>query len=341
MRVAVFSTKPYDRQFLTAANRQAGHELVFFEPRLTAETCRLAEGFPAVCAFVNDVLDAFVLLHLAKHGTRLIALRCAGFNHVDLRAAEQLELTVTRVPAYSPEAVAEHTLALILALARRLHKAYNRVREGNFALEGLLGLDLHRQTVGIIGTGKIGTCVARILRGFGCTVLAYDPVLNSEMERLGVSYVGLEELFARSDIISLHCPLMPETHHLINEEAIARMKRGVMLINTSRGALIDTRAAIRGLKSGKIGAMALDVYEEEADLFYEDLSDQVIQDDVFARMLTFPNVIITAHQAFFTQGAMEAIARETLANITAFENGEVPPGLITTAVLRPAQKAPG
>ncbi len=339
MRVAFFSTKPYDRDFFTRANRTAGHELVFFEPRLTAETCRLAEGFPAVCAFVNDVLDAGVLLFLAKHGTKLIALRSAGFNNVDLRAAEQLELTVTRVPAYSPEAVAEHTLALILALGRKLHKAYNRVREGNFALEGLLGFDLHRQTVGIVGTGKIGTCVARILRGFGSQILAYDVVKSPEVENLGVTYVPLEELFAESDIITLHCPLVPETRHLINEESIARMKRGVMLINTSRGALIDTRAAIRGLKTGKIGAMGLDVYEEEADLFYEDLSDQVIQDDVFARMLTFPNVIITAHQAFFTQGAMEAIARETLANITAFENGEVPPGLITTAVLRPGTKA--
>ena len=339
MRVAFFSTKPYDRHFFTKANRGVGHELVFFEPRLTAETCRLAEGFPAVCAFVNDVLDAGVLLFLAKHGTKLIALRSAGFNNVDLRAAEQLELTVTRVPAYSPEAVAEHTLALILALGRKLHKAYNRVREGNFALEGLLGFDLHRQTVGIVGTGKIGTCVARILRGFGSQILAYDVVKSPEVENLGVTYVPLEELFAESDIITLHCPLVPETRHLINEESIARMKRGVMLINTSRGALIDTRAAIRGLKTGKIGAMGLDVYEEEADLFYEDLSDQVIQDDVFARMLTFPNVIITAHQAFFTQGAMEAIARETLANITAFENGEVPPGLITTAVLRPGTKA--
>jgi D-lactate dehydrogenase len=339
MRVAVFSTKPYDRHFFTRANRTVGHELVFFEPRLTGDTCRLAEGFPAICAFVNDVLDAGVLLFLAKHGTKLIALRSAGFNNVDLRAAEQLELTVTRVPAYSPEAVAEHTLALILALGRKLHKAYNRVREGNFALEGLLGFDLHRQTVGIVGTGKIGTCVARILRGFGCQILAYDVVKNPEVEKLGATYVPLEELFAKSDILTLHCPLVPETRHLINEEAIARMKRGVMLINTSRGALIDTRAAIRGLKTGKIGAMGLDVYEEEADLFYEDLSDQVIQDDVFARMLTFPNVIITAHQAFFTQEAMEAIARETLANITAFENGEVPPGLITTAVLRTGAKA--
>ncbi|MCS7238057.1 MAG: 2-hydroxyacid dehydrogenase [Thermoguttaceae bacterium] len=336
MRVAVFSTKPYDRQFLSAANKAFGHELVFFEPRLTRETCRLAEGFPAVCVFVNDELDAYVLLCLAKNGTKLVALRCAGFNNVDLRAAEELELTVTRVPAYSPQAVAEHTVALILALGRKLHKAYNRVREGNFALDGLLGFDLHRQTVGIIGTGKIGVCVAQALRGFGCRLLGYDPHPNSELEKLGLRYVPLPELFAESDIISLHCPLVPETWHLINEEAIAQMKRGVMIINTSRGALIDTRAAIRALKSGKIGAMGLDVYEEEADLFYENLSDQVIQDDTFARMLTFPNVIVTAHQAFFTRGAMEAIAQETLANISAFERGQQPPGLITTAWLRPA-----
>ncbi len=336
MRVGVFSTKPYDRQFLLAANKNFSHELTFFEPKLDRETCKLAEGFPAVCAFVNDELDAYVLLTLAKGGTKLIALRCAGFNNVDLRAAEELELTVTRVPAYSPQAVAEHTVGLILALGRKLHKAYNRVREGNFSLEGLLGFDLHRQTVGIIGTGKIGSCVAQILRGFGCRVLAYDVIQNPHVIALGVSYVTLPELFAGSDIITLHCPLAPETHHLINEEAIAQMKRGVMIINTSRGALLDTRAAIRALKTGKIGAMGLDVYEEEADLFYENLSDQVLQDDVFARMLTFPNVIITAHQAFFTRGAMEAIARETLANITAFEQGQEPPGLITSARFRPA-----
>lgn len=339
MRVAVFSTKPYDRQFLQAANKHFGHELVFFEPKLSRETCKLADGFPAVSVFVNDELDAYVLLCLAKGGTKLIALRCAGYNNVDLRAAEELQLTVTRVPAYSPQAVAEHTVALILALGRKLHKAYNRVREGNFALDGLLGFDLHRQTVGIVGTGRIGLAVAQILRGFGCKLLGYDVAVNSDAENLGVCYVALPELFAGSDIITLHCPLVPETYHLINEEAIAQMKRGVMIINTSRGALIDTRAAIRALKSGKIGAMGLDVYEEEADLFYENLSDQVIQDDVFARMLTFPNVIITAHQAFFTRGAMEAIARETLSNITAFEEGREPPGLITTAWLRPAPVA--
>ncbi len=334
MRVAVFSTRPYDKTFLLAANEEFGHELVFLEPRLTRETCRLAEGFPAVCTFVNDELDAFVLLTLAKNGTRLIALRCSGFNHVDLRAAEQLELTVVRVPAYSPAAVAEHTVGLILALGRKIHKAYNRVREGNFALDGLLGFDLHAQCVGIIGTGKIGLHVARVLVGFGCRLLGYDVQPNPQAEALGLRYVELEELFENSDIVTLHLPLMPTTYHLINEEAVARMKRGVMLINTSRGALVNSRAVVRGLKSGKIGALGLDVYEEEADLFYEDLSDRVIQDDVFARMLTFPNVIITAHQAFFTRGAMEAIARETLRNITAFEQGLTPLGLVTSESVR-------
>lgn len=334
MKVAVFSTKPYDRQFFEEANRTAGHELVFHESRLSSRTCRLAEGFPAVCAFVNDELDAGVLLTLSRQGTRLVAMRCAGFNNVDLRAAGQLEVTVTRVPAYSPRAVAEHTIALILSLARHLHKAYNRVRDGNFALDGLLGVELFEQTVGVIGTGRIGAIVADILAGFGCKLLAYDVKPNPEVEARGTRYVELNELFAESDLISLHCPLMPATYHIIGDEALARMKQGVMLINTSRGKLIDTQAAIRALKSGKIGALGLDVYEEEADLFFEDLSSRVMQDDVFARMLTFPNVIITGHQAFFTSRAMRAIADETLANITAVEKGDTPPGLITCEQVR-------
>ncbi len=284
--------------------------------------------------FVNDQLDAQVLLRLAGQDTKLIALRCAGFNNVDLPSAEQLGFTVARVPAYSPRAVAEHTVGLILALSRRLHKAYNRVREGNFALDGLLGLELYQRTVGVIGTGKIGAITAEILRGFGCELLAYDIAKTPQVESLGGEYVSLEELYTKADIISLHCPLVPATHHMIDDEALARMKPGVMLINTSRGKLIDTRAVVRGLKSGKIGALGLDVYEEEADLFFEDLSNEVIQDDVFARMLTFPNVIITGHQAYFTRRAMEAIAVETLANITAFEKGEQPPGLITAEMVR-------
>jgi len=334
MRVAVFSTKPYDRKYLLQANEQCGHEFTFYEPRLSIQTCRLADGFPAVSAFVNDQLDAQVMLALARQEVRLVAMRCAGFNNVDLRAAEQLGITVARVPAYSPDAVAEHTVALILALARRLHKAYNRVREGNFSLEGLLGLDIHGRSVGIIGTGKIGAAVAKIMTGFACALLGHDVRENSEFLQLGGRYVPLHELFERSDIVTLHCPLTPESYHVINEEALARMKRGVMLINTSRGALVDTRAVVRALKSGKVGSLGLDVYEEEANLFFEDLSNRVIQDDVFARIVTFPNVIITGHQAFFTQNAMEAIARETLANITAFEQGQRPPGLITAELIR-------
>jgi D-lactate dehydrogenase len=334
MKVALFSTKPYDRTFFNAVNVQFGHDLVYFEPRLTGQTCPLAAGFPAICAFVNDTLDAHVLLALMKHGVRLVALRCAGFNHVDLEVADHLGLTVTRVPAYSPHAVAEHTLALILALDRKIHKAYNRVREGNFALEGLLGVELHGRTAGVVGTGKIGTIVARILLGFGCKVLAYDLYPNLELTAAGASYVPLDDLFRQADVITLHCPLQPETYHLVNEDSLALMKRGVMLVNTSRGPLLDTQAAVRALKSGKLGALGLDVYEEEGDLFFEDLSNRVIQDDVFSRMLTFPNVIITGHQAFFTQRALEAIARETLANITAFEKGEPPPGRITAEKIR-------
>ncbi len=334
MKVALFSTKPYDRTYFEAANAQFGHELVYFEPRLTSQTCPLAAEFPAICAFVNDILDAHTLLALTKQGVELIALRCAGFNQVDLEMADHLGLTVTRVPAYSPHAVAEHTLALILALDRKIHKAYNRVREGNFALEGLLGAELNGRTAGVVGTGKIGAIVARILRGFGCEVLAYDVRRSEELLAAGISYVPLDDLFRQSDVISLHCPLQPETYHIVSEESLALMKRGVMLVNTSRGPLLDTIAAVRALKSGKLGALGLDVYEEEGDLFFEDLSDRVIQDDVFSRMLTFPNVIITGHQAFFTQRALEAIAQDTLANITAFERGEPPPGRITAEMVK-------
>jgi D-lactate dehydrogenase len=329
MKVAVFSTKPYDQHFLQAANPAHGHALVFFEPRLTLETSVLAAGFPAVCAFVNDQLDAPVLQALARQGTRLIALRCAGFNHVDMAAARELGLTVVHVPAYSPYAVAEHTIGLILTLNRKIHRAYARVREGNFSLDGLLGFDLYGKPVGIIGTGKIGTVVARILHGFGCQILAYDVVPNAECEALGVHYAPLPQLFPTSMIITLHCPLTPETYHLINAEALQQMQAGVMLINTSRGALIDTPAVIDALKSGAIGALGLDVYEEEADLFFEDLSAQVIHDDVFSRLLTFPNVIVTGHQGFFTQEALANIAATTLANITDYERGRTCPHTVT------------
>lgn len=322
MKVAVFSTKAYDQQFLEMANVSYGHDLTFFEPRLTPKTSILADQFPAVCVFVNDQVDATVLSALARQGTRLIALRCAGFNNVDLAAAHELGITVVRVPAYSPYAVAEHTVGLILTLNRKIHRAYARVREGNFTLEGLLGFDLHRRTVGIVGTGKIGMLVAQIMKGFGCRILAYDPFPNPVCEELGVQYVSLPELFAESDIVTLHCPLTPDTHYLIDTQALKQMKSGVMLINTGRGGLIDTRAVIQALKTKKIGYLGLDVYEEEADLFFENLSDQVIQDDVFARLLTFPNVVITGHQGFFTEEALQNIAETTLANISAFERGE-------------------
>ncbi len=318
MKTAVFSTKRYDREFLTAANAGA-HELHFFEAHLYGSTAPLAASFGAVCVFVNDTVDSPVLAQLAAGGTRLIALRCAGFNNVDLAASKRHGIGVVRVPAYSPHAVAEHTVGLILALNRHLHRAYNRVREGNFALDGLLGFDLHGRTVGLIGTGKIGAVVAKLMRGFDCEVLAMDPFPNPECLALGVRYVTLDELLARSDIISLHCPLTPENHHIINAAALARMKDGAMLINTSRGALVDTLAVIEALKSGKLGYLGLDVYEEEGDIFFEDLSSEIIRDDVFTRLLTFPNVLITGHQAFFTRNALEKIAATTIANLSQFE----------------------
>jgi len=321
MNVAVFSTKSYDQRFLERANRAHGHRLTFFEPRLLPATAALADGHDAVCAFVNDRLDDEVLTTLAGQGTRLIVLRSAGFNHVDLRAAERLGLTVARVPAYSPHAVAEHAAALLLALNRRIYRAYNRVREGNFALDGLIGFDLKGKTVGVVGTGKIGEAFARIVHGFGCEVLALDPYPNPALD--GVArYVDQDELFSACDVVSLHCPLTPETYHLIDDGAIARMRKGVTLINTSRGQLVDTRAVIDGLKSGRIGRVGLDVYEEEGDLFFEDLSNRVIRDDVFSRLLTFPNVLVTGHQGFFTEEALTNIAETTLANVAAFASGE-------------------
>jgi D-lactate dehydrogenase len=322
MKVAVFSTKTYDRSCLEAANVAYGHELTFFEPRLTRNTSPLASGFPAICVFVNDQVDASVLRDLTQQGTRLIALRCAGFNHVDLAAARELGVTVVRVPAYSPHAVAEHTVGLILALNRKIYRAYARVREGNFSLDGLLGFDLCHRTIGIVGTGRIGVMVAQIMRGFGCNLLAYDVAPNPTGTELGVQYVTLEALYAKADIITLHAPLTPETYHMIDAAALDQMQPGVMLINTSRGALIDTRAVIQALKSGQIGYLGLDVYEEEAELFFEDLSTQMIQDDVFSRLLTFPNVVITGHQGFFTAEALQHIAATTLANMTAFERGQ-------------------
>jgi D-lactate dehydrogenase len=322
VRVAVFSTRLYDRAHLDQANREAGHGLVYFEPHLEAATSQLAGGFEVVSAFVNDTLDAAVLRALAAGGTRLIALRCAGFNHVDLPVAAELGLRVVRVPAYSPYAVAEHTLALILALNRHIPRAVARVRDGNFALDGLVGFDLHGKTAGVVGTGTIGRVVVQLLAGFGCRVLAYDPYPTSAATALGASYVPLSRLLAESDIVTLHCPLSKDTHHLMNAEAFGRLKKGAMFINTSRGGLVDTRAAIGALKSGHVGALGIDVYEEEAALFFEDRSDRVLRDDVFARLLTFPNVIVTAHQAFLTREALDAIAATTIGSISAFAAGE-------------------
>jgi D-lactate dehydrogenase len=330
MRIAVFSTKAYDRRFLDAANENHHHEIDYFEPRLTEQTAPLAEGYPAICAFVNDHLNANVLQRLSASGTNLIALRSAGFNNVDLPVADDLGLTVVRVPAYSPHAVAEHTVGMILSLNRRINRAYNRVREGNFALEGLMGFVMRDRTVGIVGTGQIGAAAADILIGFGCRILATDPYPSESLASRGVHYVGLDELFERSDIITLHCPLTQESHHMVDDRAIARMKPGVMLINTSRGALIDTRAVIDGLKDEQIGYLGIDVYEEEENLFFQDLSDRVIRDDVFARLLTFPNVLITGHQAFFTEEALTTIAMTTLANVSAFEHGQPLPNRVTS-----------
>ncbi len=324
MRVAVYSTRPYDREYLARADAQRRHDFVFLDVRLEAATAAAADGAQAVCVFVNDRVDADVLRALHARGVRLVALRCAGFNHVDLAAAAALGIAVGRVPEYSPHAVAEHTMALVLALDRKIHRAYNRVREGNFALDGLLGFDLFGRTVGIVGTGRIGSAFARIAAGFGCRVLASARRVNPECEALGVRYVERDELLAASDIVSLHCPLTPDTRHLIDARALATMKRGAMLVNTSRGALVDTRAVIGALKSGRLGSLAIDVYEEEGDLFFRDLSDEVIHDDVFARLLTFPNVLVTAHQAFFTDDALAAIAATTIANLDAFEAGGQP-----------------
>lgn len=335
MNVAVFSTKAHDLRFLEATNRDGAHRLAFFEARLSPETVQMASGAGAVCAFVNDDLGREVVRRLHTMGVGLIALRSAGFNNVDLDAADAAGIAVARVPAYSPHAVAEHTVALILTLNRKIHRAYSRVREGNFALEGLLGFDLFGKTVGVVGTGLIGEVVARIMTGFGCVVIAHDPVPNPSCTAFGVRYVGMEQLLAESDIITLHCPLTPATHHLIDDAALGRMRPGAMLINTSRGAVVDTKAMIRGLKRGAIGSLGLDVYEEEADLFFEDLSDRIIPDDVFARLLTFPNVLITGHQGFFTEEALTAIAETTIANITAFERNGRPIHEVRPEAVRP------
>lgn len=322
MRTAVFDTRRYDRASFTEKNAAFGHELTFFEHRLTADSVPSAAGFPAVCAFVNDRLDRDVLGRLRDGGTRFIALRCAGFNHVDLPAAAEFGIRVARVPEYSPYAVAEHTVALILSLNRKICRASARVHDLNFSLDGLIGFDLHGKTVGLIGAGRIGGVMARIMAGFGCEVLIADPRPDAALSAAtGARYVPREEVLSRSDIISLHLPLTPETRHLLDEKAFALMKEGVMVINTGRGALIDTRALIGALKSRRVGAAGLDVYEEEEGVFFQDLSEQVLEDDVLARLLSFPNVLITSHQAFLTHEALANIAEVTLSNLRDFEAG--------------------
>lgn len=327
MKIAVFSTKPHDRETLGPV--LADHEVAFLEPRLAQPTVGLADGFEAVCLFVNDEASASVLEALATAGVRSIALRSTGYNNVDLEAAARLGIAVARVPDYSPFAVAEHAVALMLALDRKIHRAYARVREGNFSLDGLMGFDLRLRTVGIVGTGKIGRALAGILRGFGCRLLAHDLVEHPDCVAMGVEYVDMPELLARSDVISLHCPLTPSTHHIIDEAALAQVRPGVMLINTSRGGLVDTPAVIERLKDGTIGHLGLDVYEEEAGLFFEDLSSRVITDDVFSRLLTFPNVIVTGHQAFFTRDALDQIAAATAENFAAFAAGRRSPHAVS------------
>lgn len=321
-KIAFFDTKSYDRRSFEARVDPKEFEISFFEARLSSKTANLVKGFDGVCAFVNDTLDARVIDILKREKIEVVAMRCAGYNNVDLKAAFN-NVHILRVPAYSPYAVAEHAAALILTLNRRTHKSYLRTRESNFALAGLEGFDLHGKTAGVIGTGKIGRIMIHILRGFGMDVLAHDPFPDQEYaQNEGFHYVDLDALYARSDIISLHCPLTKETHHLIHADALAAMKPGVMIINTSRGGLIDTKALVAGLKSGKIGYAGLDVYEEEGEYFFEDLSGEIISDDILARLLTFPNVLITAHQGFFTREALSNIAETTLGNFRAlFEGG--------------------
>lgn len=332
MRIAIFSSHAYERSFLDHANRGHGHDLVHLDVRLDATTAALATGCQVAALFANDDASAPSLRALKSAGVQCIALRSAGFNHVDLAEAARLGLPIARVPAYSPHAVAEHAIALMLALNRKIHRSHHRVREQNFSLDGLMGFDMFGKTAGVIGTGKIGAVAARILHGFGCQLLLCDPVRNPECEALG-EYEPLEELLAHSDIVTLHCPLNPGTRYLIGEAALARMKRGAMLINTSRGGVIDTKALIAALKKGHLGSVGLDVYEEEGDLFFKDLSEKPILDDVFARLMTFPNVLITAHQGFMTREAMQAIARTTLENASGFGRGEVPEENLVTLKL--------
>jgi D-lactate dehydrogenase len=320
MKIAFFSTQPYDREYFERYNTL--HKIKFYQAQLNEETADLAKGYDAVCAFVNDQLNATVIQALAQNGIKIIAQRCAGFNNVDIAAAREHKIAVVRVPAYSPHAVAEHALALIMTLNRKTHKAYNRVREGNFSLDRLIGFDLYGKTVGVIGTGKIGQCFAHIMVGLGCRVLAFDIIANKELEAAGVEYLPLMDVLEQSNIVSLHCPLTEQTTHLINTHTLSLMKDGAMLINTSRGALINTKAAIAALKKGKLGYLGIDVYEQEEKLFFHDLSENIIEDDDIMRLMSFSNVLITAHQGFLTDEALTQIALVTLQNIADFEAGK-------------------
>lgn len=320
MKIAFFSTQPYDKEYFERYNRQ--HVITFFEAQLNEQTVNLAKGSDAVCAFVNDKLNASVIKVLAETGIKIIAQRCAGFNNVDIAAAKENNIAVVRVPAYSPHAVAEHALALIMTLNRKTHKAYNRVREGNFSLDRLTGFDVYGKTVGIIGTGKIGQCFAHIMQGMGCQVMAFDIIANKDLEAAGVQYLPLKDVLQQSDIISLHCPLTEQTKYIINHDTLDMIKNGAMLINTSRGALIDTKAVINALKKGKLGYLGIDVYEQEEKLFFHDLSENIIEDDVIMRLLSFPNVLITSHQGFLTDEALTQIALITLQNLNDFEQGK-------------------
>jgi len=329
MRVLVTSTRHYDKLFLDCAN-QGHHQIQYLESILDQSTAPLANGFPAICCFVDDLLDASVLEILERGGTRLLALRSTGFNHVDLKAAERLGMTVMRVQDYSPYSVAEFALGLILTLNRHLHKAYNRVREENFLLDGLMGFDMHGKTVGIVGTGKIGLALAKILNGMGCLLLGHDIHENPECLSLGMKYVDLDTLLSQSLITSLHLPLTPETYHLINADNLKKMPECAILINTSRGALIDTKALIDALKAKHLGGAGLDVYEEETALYFRNFSDEIITDDLFSRLLTFPNVIVTGHQAFFTEEAMKTIAETTIANLSDYESGRTNKNIVSS-----------
>jgi D-lactate dehydrogenase len=323
VQVGFFDTHPYERIAFDEQNVRFGHELTYLEPRLTEQTATLASGRPAVCSFVDDRVDAAALRVLADVGVRLLALRSAGYNHVDLASAAKLGIVVTRVPEYSPYAVAEHAVLLVLALDRKIHRAWARVREGNFSLDGLVGFDLHGKRVGIVGAGRIGRVAARLFAGFGCDVVAFDARPDERAaQTLGFRYVALDELLRTSHVISLHVPLTPETHHLVDASSLSAMRQGALLVNTGRGALVDTPALINALKSEHLGGAALDVYEEEEGIFFRDLSDRVLKDDVLARLLTFPNVLVTSHQAFLTHEALAKIASSTLGSITAFERGD-------------------